>query len=298
MKKLILCFSFSLFWVSFLTGQTLDFAPVGAKWHCFVYDFDPPPPYGQFPHVVEVLGKELYQGKLCSKLIGVEFGTVPEPLYVYSQNDSVFYYSLLSGQFEMLYDFGAEIGESWTIGGLGAPGTYDSLTVQVDSISYMIVSGLPLKVLHLNYLYNGGYEWGKQIIAGIGNTYFLTPHYGLFEHSPRGLRCYSTGDTLLQFVPYPCDTTIIITSTEQVIEETPIIVSPNPFSDDLHIQNHTLEQDLEFFLYDLMGRLCLSTRIKQGDNRIPLPALPKGIYLWKITDNGDLVQTGKIIKAE
>ncbi|MBK6901370.1 MAG: hypothetical protein IPH04_00765 [Saprospirales bacterium] len=146
MKKLILCFSFFLFWVSFLAGQTLDFAPVGAKWYYSIYDFDPPPPYGQFPHVVEVVGKELYQGKICSKLVNIGLETVPDPLYVYTQNDSVFFYSLLSEQFELLYDFGAEIGESWTIGGLASTLTdYDSLTVLVDGISLMNFAAYRLK---------------------------------------------------------------------------------------------------------------------------------------------------------
>ena len=298
MKKLILCFSFSLFWVSFLAGQTLDFAPVGAKWYYSIYDFDPPPPYGQFPHVVEVVGKELYQGKICSKLVNIGLGTVPDPLYVYTQNDSVFFYSLLSEQFELLYDFGAELGETWTIGGLASTLTdYDSLTVLVDGISLVNFSGIPLKMLHISYPLLP-YEWGYEIIAGIGNTFFLTPDVGLFEGGPMGLRCYSIADTLLQFVTYPCDTTIIITSTEHVIEETPIILSPNPFSDYLHIQNHTLEQDPEFFLYDLMGRLYLRTNLPQGDKRVEFPDLPAGAYLWTISGSSGFFQMGKIIKTE
>ncbi len=113
-----------------------------------------------------------------------------------------------------------------------------------------------------------------------------------------GLRCYSIADTLLQFVTYPCDTTIIITSTEEIIEETPIIVSPNPFSDDLHIQNHTLEQDLEFFLYDLMGRLYLRTNLPQDDKRVEIPDLPAGAYIWMVSGSSGFSQTGNIIRSE
>ncbi|MCE2822370.1 MAG: T9SS type A sorting domain-containing protein [Saprospiraceae bacterium] len=60
--------AFQLF--SRASAQVTDFAPVGAKWYYSEQAFFPPP-YGEFPHVVEVVGKEMYQGKLCSKLTGI-----------------------------------------------------------------------------------------------------------------------------------------------------------------------------------------------------------------------------------
>jgi hypothetical protein len=214
-------------------AQVADFAPVGAKWHYSEQAFAPPP-FGVFPRVVEVVSKEMYQGKLCSKLIGigttsVPSATVPDPLFVYSQNDSVFFYSLLSGSFELLYDFGAEAGESWVIGGLNTPEGLDSVIVFIDSVSQITVNGTVLKVLYTScpYLF---FDWGCEIIAGIGNTYFLTPDYGLFEGGPGGLRCYTDTENDLHFVSYPCDTTIVTTNTVEANSILPISISPNPAS--------------------------------------------------------------------
>ncbi len=209
-------------------AQVADFAPVGAKWYYSERAFAPPP-FGVFPHVVEVVGKEMYQGKLCSKLIGIGAASVPDPLFVYSENDSVFFYSLLSGSFELLYDFGAEAGESWVIGGLNTPEGLDSVIVFIDSVSQITVNGTLLKIQHTScpYLF---FDWGCEIIAGIGNTYFLTPNYGLFEGGIGGLRCYTDTENDLHFVSYPCDTTLVTSNTIEANTILPISISPNPAS--------------------------------------------------------------------
>jgi hypothetical protein len=289
--SLSLLFSLSCF----LYGQTIDFAPLGAKWYFSVSDLSPPPPNGEFPHVIEVESIEMYHGKLCSKLVNISLETVPDPLYIYTQNDSVFFYSLLSGQFELLYDFCAEAGDTWTIGGLGKSGGYDSLSVWVDSVSTLNMNGIPLKVLHISFPLLP-YEWGYEIVEGIGNTFFLTPDWGLYEGGPKGLRCFSVGDTTFQFVPYPCDTTILISGVEQITNKTSSIsISPNPSSDHIYIQVDTPVQHASFFLFDQSGRLVLITEISQGNNEIILPAIFKGHYFWKVMDVKGPVSAGNIL---
>ncbi len=265
-------------------AQVTDFAPVGAKWHYSEQAFAPPP-FGEFPHVVEVVSKEIYQGKLCSKLIGIGSETVPDPLYVHSQNDSVFFYSLLSGKFELLYDFGTEPNESWVIGGLNTPEGLDSVVVQVDSVSQITVSGTALKVLYIScpYLF---FDWGGEIIAGIGNTYFLTPDYGLYEGGPMGLRCYTDTQNDLHFVSYPCDTTIVTTNTVEVNKILPIAISPNPAS--TFAQLPFAPDHMQVF--NMLGQ---SVRVSFSNETLDISALSPGIY-QVLAEKDGVLYAGKL----
>ena len=289
--------AFQLF--SRASAQVTDFAPVGAKWYYSEQAFFPPP-YGEFPHVVEVVGKQMYQGKLCSKLIGIGTAfplvpseTVPDPLYVYSQNDSVFFYSLLSGRFELLYDFGAETGDTWVIGGMGTPGGYDSLLVHVDTTSQLLVNGHALKVLHIAFPLLP-YEWGFEIVAGVGNTYFLTPDFGLYEGGPMGLRCYIDPNNELHFGPYLCDTTLITVSAPNIETSDNISVSPNPAKDLIHVQIATDVRNCFFRLFHQTGQLVHQTNVRVGMNMIETTGLNPGLYVWELFHEDKPVKHGRI----
>lgn len=295
MKRIATFCLFQLFLSQVITfAQPTDFAPVGAKWYYSEQAFVAWPVPKNFPHIVEVESKEMYQGKLCSKLVGVASDTVPEPLYVYSQNDSVFFYSLRSNQFELLYDFTAQAGDSWTMHGLKTTIDLDSLTVQVDSVSQIIVSGNTLKVLHTtcNYLF---FDWGCDIIAGVGNTAFLTPDFGLFEGGPWGLRCYTDASIDLHFVSYPCDTTLVVTATADPADRYGIRVFPNPAGPQINI---TLEGSLHqpiMRLYNQFGLLLRQTPIQLGQTAMPTGDLPSGLYFWDVSAENKRIKCGRTV---
>ncbi len=296
MIRLIIPAAIILLFKAFSFAQVAEFAPVGAEWYYSEEDFLPAPFFLQYPHIVEVVGKEMYQGKLCSKLVGVNSATVPEPLYVYAENDSVFFYSLVSGRFEMLYDFGAGAGDTWVIGGLDKFDSPDTLTVQVDSVSEWIVDGTPLKVLHLapTFLF---YDWGFDIIAGIGNTFFLTPDYGLYEGGPFGLRCYTDPNNEFHFVSYPCDTTLTTSLAENTGPGAGITVFPNPAGDFLQIVCAQTEHDLFFRLYDPVGRLIRQLPVESETSRLETAGLNAGLYGWEVRWGNNRVAHGRTVIA-
>jgi hypothetical protein len=283
MLRRLLITAGTLLFLASLDAQSPDFAPLGAKWYYSEQAFIPPP-FGEFPHVVEVVAKETYQGRLCSKLTGVASGTVPEPLYMYTQNDSVFFYSLLSDRFELLYDFGAQPGEAWTIGGLGTPGGYDSLRVQVDSISQITVGGTVLRVQHISYPLVP-YEWGFEVIEGVGSPFFLTPDYGLYEGGPIGLRCFLSPTVDLHFVPYPCDTIIGTSSLPGLEPSRTISLRPNPNqgSTELTWPQEAGSGTLEVF--DLEGLLVVQQQVTldSGKAMLRLDGWSKGVYVVRLS---------------
>ncbi len=289
-----------------LLAQPTDFAPLGARWYYSELAFAPPP-FGEFPHIIEVAAKENYQGHLCSKIVkvvGWPSETVPDPLYVYSQNDSVFFYSLLSARFELLYDFTAGAGDSWVVGGLSAPQGLDSLLVEVDSVSQIVVSGQSRKMLHTRcQLF---FDWGCTItgpntgthfiIAGIGSTGFLTPDYGLYEGGPNGLRCYIDPSNDLHFVPYPCDTTLVISATSDADSSAHISIFPNPVQYHVNILIEISTNNLVFRLYDPLGRLINYELMQTGMNNLEIENGINGLYFWEIKKDEKTIKSGYLIK--
>ncbi len=304
MTRILILLAFYWLGQTTLLAQPTDFAPLGARWYYSELAFAPPP-FGEFPHIIEVAAKENYQGHLCSKIVkvvGWPSETVPDPLYVYSQNDSVFFYSLLSARFELLYDFTAGAGDSWVVGGLSAPQGLDSLLVEVDSVSQIVVSGQSRKMLHTRcQLF---FDWGCTItgpntgthfiIAGIGSTGFLTPDYGLYEGGPNGLRCYTDPSNDLHFVNYPCDTTLIISDTRDVNENAAISVFPNPVSDHINILLEVNMGSPLFRLYDSFGRLVKQELLEGGLHKINIENMVNGLYFWEINSNHKLTKAGHL----
>jgi hypothetical protein len=116
-------------------------------------------------------------------LVSSSDGIVPNPVYVYTENDTVYYFSPISNQFEMLYDFRAEEGDSWLVGGLlscdleGNPVYAD--TIGVDSVRTLSINRQGLKVWHISS--TRWFEWGGRIIEKVGNDGLVMPQIALMQ---------------------------------------------------------------------------------------------------------------------
>ncbi|MBN8679566.1 MAG: T9SS type A sorting domain-containing protein [Chitinophagales bacterium] len=76
-------------------------------------------------------------------------------------------------------------------------------------------------------------------------------------------------------------------------------VWPNPFSSTLNIQLPALVGvSPEFVVYDLYGRVVKTARLTDFDNQIPAQDLPSGLYVWQLRWNGEVTQTGKLVKND
>lgn len=280
-------------------AQQYDFAPVGARW---TYEAYAPTPGGSiiYPIVVEVESEEVFQGQLCRKLTGIIGEGLPNPLYVYSQNDSVFFYSEVSENFELLYDFGAVSGESWTIKGLFGPPFKDNITIGVESTSFQQPIGdTSVVVMEVTISPLLPFEWGLQIYKGIGNNLFHLP-YSYDLAGPiilRELRCYFDGENEFQFVPYACDTSIITSTREPEIADSEVVVFPNPVGDLLKVSINASPNDFQFILYNALGQMVRLEWLKSGIHEVPVSNLPDGMYYWEVTTRSGNRNTGKLIKA-
>jgi len=276
-------------------AQQYDFAPVGARW---TYSSTSAIP-GDFPHEVVVESEEIFQGQLCRKLTGVIGNGLPNPLYVYSQNDSVFFYSEVSEDFELLYDFGAEPGETWTIEGLFGPEFEDNITLEMQGSYQQPIGDTSVRVMEVTVTPLLPFEWGTLIYAGIGNNFFHIPYsFDLVgTNSLRGLRCYSDGENEFQFVPYACDTSIISSAREPEIAGPEISVFPNPATDRLMVLWDAQDGQLLFTLYNPLGQVMLQQILSAVSSEVVLENLASGVYYWGAADETGRRQGGKIVKG-
>ncbi len=127
-----------------LVAQNTEFAPIGARWIRFGYNWT------TFPtEVSTVIGDTVIMGNTC-RIIQIDshtyYGTDAiihqynaRREYVYTQGGKVYYYR--NGEFYTLYNFEAQVGDTWTV----KPDPLidaETGTVQVDSIGTEVIDGL------------------------------------------------------------------------------------------------------------------------------------------------------------
>ena len=81
------------------------------------------------------------------------------------------------------------------------------------------------------------------------------------------------------------------------IHEKPILPYPNPVSDKLMVDLYGNSDEANIQLFDLTGRLQLTTRIPAGQGKVIVDVSPlnPGIYLLKVTDREKVIGVGKVV---
>ncbi len=206
MKKLFLSLAILLAFAFNGTAQQGGFAPQGAEWYFNVGSFMGSPV--TYYHM-EVLGDTIIQGHLCSVISRQYLGGNGDEQFVYEDNRKVYWYNQTLCRFTTLYDFDAEVGESWTC-------EIDSCAyeVTVTELTYYEGSDHNHQFRAQRVSYDGelGYFGGGTIIDGIGEISGLFPYpYAcmgdVFDGQyPDWLRCYLVdGEMVLHLGAYDCD---------------------------------------------------------------------------------------------
>ncbi len=74
------------------------------------------------------------------------------------------------------------------------------------------------------------------------------------------------------------------------------IVTPSPVKEILYVKSDVNFENNMFELLDLQGKSVSITQISSNANSFSVSALPKGLYIYKISNDGKLLQVGKISK--
>lgn len=200
---------FSILLIAFaLSGyaQQDGFAPLGAEWYFNLSSFMGSP-YGYYR--MSVVGDTLIQGNACSIITPQYLGGNGQDQYVYEDNGVVYWYNQALGAFTTLYDFNADVGESWV-----CDVDTCSFEIVVNSIDEVVWEGHSYRVQNVVMAAGGElfYNYYGHIIEGIGSDDGLFPYPYACESSiydgpyPNYLRCYLVDDELLYHEgEYDCD---------------------------------------------------------------------------------------------
>ena len=205
--------------------------------------------------------------------------------YVYERDNKVYWWNKTLEEFTVLYDLGAEEGDSWTI----KVGT-ETLTMHVDAVEQYEYEGKTYRMLHVSDpegLFSG------DIVCGIGHLISFFPER-LMDNGDgvrvEGLRCYWVDDELVfKYGDEDCDA---IYEELHGIEEDghstgsgtvgTLTIYPNPTDGILFVQTLRAtslpDQTQTYHITNLMGQTLLTGQITAETQQIDVAALPNGMY--------------------
>lgn len=216
-------------------------------------------------------------------------------VYMYQSNDTAYFYNKHLNKFSILNVYGAHKNDAWNI-------EYErgNIKVVVDSVSYASIYGKQLKELFVRYQdYSHDayipFEYKSKITEGIGDNIYMFRsnvfNLALCDESAvyDGLRCYihPTQGTY-HIGNLACDY-----ATGTNFPSAQSVKVYNSSNNTIHISG---ANTCQFELMDYSGRIFSTVTITSNDYNYNATNQAQGLYIYRITQNGKLLQTGKIVK--
>lgn len=215
---------------------------------------------------------------------------------VYKQNNVVYIFNNYSNTFDTLYNINANIGDKWKMTKYASSSTCDSNIVTVTDTGTLIINSFPLRFLKVKLdLKKENITKYDTIIQNIGylQTYFYPMENCIIDGSEgSNLRCYSDNKFGL-YNRYGKNCDFIISHIEEN-SLSKINFYPNPANNLLHFENLPINEEVNYTIYALDGKI-----IQQGTisiNQIDISSFENGVYFLKINVEGKS-KTYKIVKT-
>ena len=202
--------------------------------------------------------------------------------YIYERNKKVYWWNKTLEEFTVLYDFGAEEGDSWTI----TVGEHN-IVVRVDEVEEYAYEGKPMRILRVTDVDN---LFSGTIVCGVGHLISFFPERLMQkeqEFRVNGIRCFwRNGKLVFKYGDCDCDNVFeqFHHGVGDPIAETGFQVYPNPNDGVIMVATgtHTSQQSVEYRIINLMGQTLLTGRIESENQPIDVSALPAGMYFITI----------------
>jgi len=214
--------------------------------------------------------------------------------YTYHSNDSVFYFK--DNQFFLLYDFGAQIGDTWVVSiDTNFSACEDSAVVEVTDTGTMLINGVNYRTITLETISASLYALNGLCVErfGIIPTSYQNNNFGFvpgYQYCPNGpiidyplltFRCYEDS-TFPTYNPTSrdCDTLTLDLSNELTIDD--IKIYPVPSSNSIQIES-TGKTISSVEILDMNLRTIVRQPFK---GNIDISELNSGVYFIRIiTEN-------------
>ena len=203
--------------------------------------------------------------------------------YLYEEDEVVYWWNKDLQEFTVLYDLGAQEGDSWVI----KVGT-ETLTMLVDAVFYTEYEGISYRTLRVS---DADGLFSGDIVCGIGHLTSFFPER-LMDNCDgirvEGLRCYWVDDELVfKYGDEDCDA--IYEELHGINEDGPstgsgtsgtFAVYPNPTNGVLFVETHDRASlsNQTYRITNLMGQTLLTGQITAEMQQIDISDLPEGMY--------------------
>ena len=201
--------------------------------------------------------------------------------YVYEEDDVVYWWNKDLEEFTVLYDFGAQEGDSWVI----KVGT-ETLTMHVDAVELYEYKGKLFRMLQVSDdedLFSG------TIVCGIGHLTSFFPERLMTKgrnYRVEGIRCYwREGELVFKHGEEDCDA--VYKEYHNGIEEDgpstgtgTLSVYPNPTHGVLVVETVCTPSlpNQTYHITNLMGQTLMTGQITAENQQIDVSNLPEGMY--------------------
>ncbi len=317
-KKAMLALSLALLCLPNAKAQTHEFAPVGTEWyyeHCA--GMFSTGGYMHIEAVSDTMIDNIHCTKLTKKIHGCDyygglFQITLENEYVTQKNDSVMIFR--DGDFHLFFDFGASVGDTWTL--VGIPGICE----QAYGLAHVVETGIEtisghdlkyVKILDDQYSY-----WGYgncsglvgdpctdtvKIVEKIGPIkHYLLPNQKCESDDGEGgpLRCYVDDELgYMNFSSFGVNCGYI-NEQYQSVDDSPEVyqpmILPNPCSSVTCVVMGD-DKNNDVTLYDCHGRMvCQFTNVGKTLD-LDMSGFTPGLYFLMVKNNSNTYNT-KIIK--
>ena len=208
--------------------------------------------------------------------------------YVYEENGVVYWWNSTLGKFTVLYDFGAEVGDEWTI----EVGN-ETITTKVYETDLQYINGIPYKRLTIADPSN---VFSGNLLGSIGHQTSFFPEKLMSkgkEYHVNGLRCYWLDNELIYKIgDEDCDAIYNEwhNGVDETTEDADFAVYPNPANNVLFVETVCTPSlpNQTYRITNLVGQTILSGSINTETQQIDIKELPSGMYF--ITVGGQTVK--------
>jgi len=294
-KIFFACLVFCFAWQA---NTQAEFAPIGAKWYYYCHQY-----LAEKDAVVN--------GKNCREITHVKSGDLDEIMY---EEDGKVYY-LFDGVFRKVFDFNVEAGdivqlELKYIASSESPIEIIAYNCLVDKVSYENVGNLQLKAVSVSFDVSfwdelsstfDEMQWKLTYYERIGlmNDWHFLPV--ISKYSPAAsvpLLGYQdnvltyVNDRWVKVMGQYCDYPNKPKKIDNVKSEQ-LNIYPNPFNDNIFV---SVNGGKNIEITDVLGKVVHCSELSNGINEISTSHFLKGIYLVRIQNKDNGIQTFKIIK--
>ena len=207
--------------------------------------------------------------------------------YIYEEDGLVYWWNGDLQEFTVLYDLGAQVGDSWVI----KVGT-ETLTMHVDAVDYYHYGDQTFRLLEVsdeNDIFSGS------IVCGIGHLTSFFPERLMTRgkgYRVEGMRCYwRDGELFFKYGEEDCDA-VYKEWHNGIGEDGPstgsgiLTVYPNPTHSVLVVetQNFASLPTQTYRITNIMGQTLMSGQITAETQQIDVSGLPQGMYFISVGD--------------